>query len=59
MAADGYVLISVRLPQETIDKLDQWRMQQIGSPSRNSCIAWLLGKYLSEMFVREEQERGQ
>lgn len=59
MKPDGYTQISLRLPPEVVDKLDRWRVMQIGSPSRNSCIAWLLEKYLSEMFVREEQERGQ
>lgn len=39
--------LTLRIPGHVLNKLDQWRLQQIGAPNRNSCIVWIVEHYLN------------
>ena len=46
LAAQAVVL---RLPPELIAVLDRWRLQQVGPPSRNAAVRWVLEQFLRKL----------
>ena len=47
----GTLQVGVRLLADTIDGIDVWRAEQIGSPSRAQSLRWIL-----EQFVKRQRE---
>ena len=52
--------LMLKAPDFWFEKLDQWRGQQIGNPSRPASIRWIVFEYLSaqEAKVKARGRRG-
>jgi hypothetical protein len=35
-----------------LERLDQWRLEQIGPPSRNGAVRWVIEQYLDQIEKR-------
>ena len=46
--------LALRLPQALLERLDQWRLEQIGPPSRNGAVRWVIEQYLDQIEKRTE-----
>ena len=41
--------VMLRLSPELIETLDRWRLQQVGPPSRNAAVRWVLEQFLRKL----------
>ena len=46
--------LALRIPQALLERLDQWRLEQIGPPSRNGAVRWLIEQHLDQIENRTE-----
>jgi hypothetical protein len=45
----GAQAVNLRLPPELFEMLDRWRLQQVGPPSRNAAVRWVLEQFLRKL----------
>ena len=41
--------VMLRLSPELIATFDRWRLQQVGPPSRNAAVRWIVEQYLRKL----------
>jgi hypothetical protein len=54
---DIQIQLAFRAPTEFIERLDRWRVKQIGPPSRGAAVRWIVDQYLKSMERNGQEAR--